>query len=222
MKKIIIAFIFLVLLSPIKANSAILGLARVVDGDTIIIRGKHIRLLGIDAPEKGQICTLPNMQNYRCGEQSKYELQNLINGRIVRCNSRSKDQYNRALGECYVNNINVNSYMVSSGWAFASRNSSRYVMDEQHAKMNRLGVWQGGFMKPSNWKKRNKLNRHRNNNGSLNFENYSGQDTLNQNYYEQNIQNQGGYNQGSYNQGYQNQNEINANAIGQILQLLLK
>ena len=32
------------------------GKAKIIDGDTIKINGNNIRLLGIDAPEKNQIC----------------------------------------------------------------------------------------------------------------------------------------------------------------------
>ena len=38
------------------AEKTILGNAKVIDGDTIKINDKKIRLFGIDAPEKKQIC----------------------------------------------------------------------------------------------------------------------------------------------------------------------
>jgi len=33
------------------------GYPRIVDGDTVVVNGKNIRLQGIDAPETRQTCT---------------------------------------------------------------------------------------------------------------------------------------------------------------------
>ena len=52
-------FSILILLSlpnlSVSAEKIIMGKAQVIDGDTIKINGKKIRLFGIDAPEKNQI-----------------------------------------------------------------------------------------------------------------------------------------------------------------------
>lgn len=44
--------------NPSDTQPRIVGEARVVDGDTIVVAGLHIRLEGIDAPESGQTCSL--------------------------------------------------------------------------------------------------------------------------------------------------------------------
>ena len=53
-------FSILILLSlpnlSFSAEKIIIGKAQVIDGDTIKINGKKIRLFGIDAPEMKQIC----------------------------------------------------------------------------------------------------------------------------------------------------------------------
>src|SRR3954453_8833511 len=38
------------------STTSLWGLPRVVDGDTIVLDGRHVRLDGIDAPESDQIC----------------------------------------------------------------------------------------------------------------------------------------------------------------------
>ena len=54
------------------------------------------------------------------------------------------------------NDINLNSTMVSEGWAIAYRYYSKdYVNEEKTAKINRLGIWQGEFTEPYIWRKKN-------------------------------------------------------------------
>ncbi|MEE8445227.1 MAG: hypothetical protein V3S44_07735 [Alphaproteobacteria bacterium] len=48
----------LVILAPTLALADTTGPARVIDGDTIVIAGERIRLHGIDAPERDQVCHL--------------------------------------------------------------------------------------------------------------------------------------------------------------------
>ncbi len=47
------------------------GIAKVIDGDTIVIKGKKIRLFGIDAPEMKQICFNELNNPYPCGREAK-------------------------------------------------------------------------------------------------------------------------------------------------------
>ncbi len=45
--------------------------------------------------------------------------------------------------------------MVRQGWAFAYRRySTDYVADEDYARKNRLGLWQGSFRWPWEWRRR--------------------------------------------------------------------
>ena len=61
MKSFAIAFALLISIhAPATAVEAegniIQGVASVIDGDTLEVRGSRIRLHGIDAPESGQVC----------------------------------------------------------------------------------------------------------------------------------------------------------------------
>ena len=64
MKKLsLILFSLVIILTTIslaKDDKTIFGEAKVIDGDTIKINGISVRLFGIDAPEKNQICLIEN------------------------------------------------------------------------------------------------------------------------------------------------------------------
>ena len=164
---IIISIIFFIL-TYIDVRSEninkITGFAKVVDGDTIKINSKKIRLYGIDAPEKKQKCkktylTISFMsftKDYMCGELSTQKLIKKINKQKLNCNILDVDRYKRLIGECFKRNINLNSWMVSNGYAVAYRKySKKYVSDEINAKNKKLGIWQGKFEMPWDYRRKN-------------------------------------------------------------------
>ncbi len=165
---IIISSIFFILTyNDVRSENInkISGFAKVVDGDTIKINSKKIRLYGIDAPEKKQKCkktylTISFMsftKDYMCGEISTQKLIKKINKQKLNCNILDVDRYKRLIGECFKRNINLNSWMVSNGYAVAYRKySKKYVSDEINAKNNKLGIWQGKFEMPWTYRKFNK------------------------------------------------------------------
>src|SRR5215218_3460822 len=57
---------FTVLLAVLADAAELQGLATVIDGDTLEIGGRHVRLFGIDAPETGQTCTRPDGRSSPC------------------------------------------------------------------------------------------------------------------------------------------------------------
>ena len=164
---IIISSIFFILTyNDVRSENInkISGFAKVVDGDTIKISSKKIRLYGIDAPEKKQKCkkiylTISFMsftRNYKCGEVSTQKLIKKINKQKLNCNILDVDRYKRLIGECFKRNINLNSWMVSNGYAVAYRKySKKYVSDEINAKNNKLGIWQGKFEMPWDYRRKN-------------------------------------------------------------------
>jgi len=164
---IIISSIFFILTyNDVRSENInkISGFAKVVDGDTIKINSKKIRLYGIDAPEKKQKCkkiylTISFMsftKDYMCGEVSTQKLIKKINKQKLNCNILDVDRYKRLIGECFKRNINLNSWMVSNGFAVAYRKySKKYVSDEINAKNKKLGIWQGKFEMPWDYRRKN-------------------------------------------------------------------
>ena len=114
--------------------------------------------------KKKQICKKPYLiisflnfrRNYKCGLIAKSQLKKLINNKVIKCISENKDRYNRYLSTCYLKKIDINSWLVKNGYAVVyKRYSKKYILEEQHAKKNKLGVWQGTFQNPEEWRKNN-------------------------------------------------------------------
>jgi len=129
---------------------------RVVDGDTIHLNGEKIRFTGIDTPELKQTCIKEEAID-PCGITAKEILIKKISNNKVLCISEGKDQYNRTLAECFVNDESLSSYLVRSGYAFAYRKySKKFVPDEDYAKLNKIGMWSMKFSYPWEYRKSNK------------------------------------------------------------------
>ena len=131
---------------------------KVIDGDTLIINDIRYRLYGIDAPEIKQKCNDSRGKDYFCGKKAKTFMHSMIVNKNVKCNKKDKDKYQRILAICFVGKKNLNKLMVRSGWALAYTFFSKdYVNDENYANRNNLGIWNGNFVKPWEWRRKKRL-----------------------------------------------------------------
>lgn len=143
MNKLILIIAFFLLL-PVTTNAKV----KVVDGDSLFLDNREIRLSGIDAPEYKQYCFDAHNQKYFCGIESKKALEKLIKD-DVSCQTITKDKYKRLVAVCYSGGENINKKMVENGWAIAyKRYTDEYNQAEKDAKKHKRGIWQGRFMKP--------------------------------------------------------------------------
>ena len=129
---------------------------KVVDGDSLEIGNRRIRLLEIDAPEYKQYCFDKNHEKYDCGKDSRRYLDNLLKqaGYKVHCKEYDKDRYNRELSECFIGNVNLNLEMIEAGWAVTYRTDNPlYIEAEKRAKVSKKGIWQGKFMRPEYYRR---------------------------------------------------------------------
>lgn len=135
-------------------KNEIRGPARVIDGDTMEVDGKRIRMFGIDAPESGQEC-IRNGKRWRCGASAGQVLTRWASGKEVACREMDRDKYGRVVGVCFMGKHDLNAAMVSSGWALAFRRySNEYVEEENWAKANGKGIWGSRFEPPWDWRRR--------------------------------------------------------------------
>ena len=136
------------ILSFFWCNLSLANNLKVIDGDTIVLNGEKIRFSGIDTPELKQTC-LQNNEVVDCGISAKILLIKKIGNSTPQCIREGKDIYKRTLAECFVNGESLSSFLVRSGYAFAYRKySTKFIKDEEFAKINKLGMWSMTFQYP--------------------------------------------------------------------------
>ena len=138
-------------LSAASPNFEFSGRAKVIDGDSLIIGSKKVRLFGIDAFEYSQTCG-----RYACGRVAARELTKLVQNVVIRCQMRDKDQYGRIVAQCHnAKGQDIAQEMVRMGLAVDYRSYSRaYIKDETMAKQQKRGAWRYPFQSPASYRQR--------------------------------------------------------------------
>jgi endonuclease YncB( thermonuclease family) len=157
-----IYWLFFILLFPQRGEAAnLVGVASVIDGDTLEIHGQRIRLHGVDAPESPQYCYLPGQKKWRCGQAAAMALDDFIGGKTVTCEQKGKDRYRRIVAVCSAAGQDINAWLVENGWALAyERYSKAYVEHQKRAKTAQAGIWKSRFQKPWEWRKQKRKKAH--------------------------------------------------------------
>jgi len=105
---------------------------RVIDGDTIVVNGSSIRLLGINSPEKGE-------ESY---EEAKVFLESLVLNQVVRIERFGVDKYYRELAYVFVDTLkgtsgkNINVELVRNGFA------NVYVLENKIYEKELRDAWE--------------------------------------------------------------------------------
>jgi endonuclease YncB( thermonuclease family) len=136
-----------------RRSDCLIGPAKVIDGDSIVVAGEMVRLHGIDAPELDQTFRWRGKQ-VACGMMALAALETLTAGVRLRCEGVERDCYGRLVAKCYSpNGVDIGRRLVSAGWALAYRRYSMdYVDAENEARKARRGMWRGAFIKPWDWR----------------------------------------------------------------------
>lgn len=154
----IIAVLALLLSAVPATANELVGVASVIDGDTLEIRGVRIRLHGIDAPESRQLCRRNSGEEWRCGQQAALAMSDRIGRLTVSCAVSDVDRYDRAIAVYAQGNEDLNRWLVSQGWAVAYRRYSRdYVEAEDLARRAGHNIWSGQFVMPWDWRRGQRL-----------------------------------------------------------------
>ena len=132
-------------------------LVHVIDGDSLTVQQDDapltIRLTGIDAVEYRQDC-VRGATRWSCGREARTALEKLAGRGPLYCEVAAKDHYDRTLAACrtapFPDGVDLGAEMARQGWAVAT--SDAYMVEEAEAQAKRLGIWQGDFVRPENWR----------------------------------------------------------------------
>lgn len=134
------------------AMQTLAGHYHVVDGDSLTLGGRRLRLIGIDAPELTQTCG-PHATSWRCGEAAKTGLQDLVDRGAVTCQGNRNDKYGRLLVACTAAGLDINREMVRRGLAVSF---GAYEHEEAQARVAHRGLWAAEFIRPVDWRRQHR------------------------------------------------------------------
>jgi endonuclease YncB( thermonuclease family) len=114
----------------------------VVDGDTLLVGDRVVRLDGIAAPTRGSTCHAASQADMDCGAAAAEALASLVRGSPVNCTIRGHDGQGRPVGNCRAGGTWLNEALVLDGWARAETADLR--QPEATARAARRGIWRMG------------------------------------------------------------------------------
>ncbi len=125
----------------------------VLDGETLRLGDRTLRLKGLDAPGRGEMCRSPAGQAMDCAAAAAAELSRLVRGRTLTCEVQGHDSFGRGLGRCEAAGADVNHAMIAAGFAVTGPGvRGSLVIAEQEARSAGRGLWSAGA--PENWRNR--------------------------------------------------------------------
>jgi endonuclease YncB( thermonuclease family) len=113
----------------------------VVDGGTLRMKNRVVRLLGVAPPERGETCKARDGSGFDCGVAATNALAALVRETPVACQLRGQDPMGRPLAVCEASGTELNRALVAGGWARADREEPRLKSEEAAARTQRRGLW---------------------------------------------------------------------------------
>jgi len=128
-------------------------LIQVIDGDTIEIGGRIVRLFGIQAPELGQRCLHDGVWAH-CGLDAAFELKKLVGvtpAQIICSPMASRGAIPAAI--CLAGKTDIAHALLFGGYVTTTAEAGPdYKEAEAEASQARLGLWHSQFVAPADWR----------------------------------------------------------------------
>jgi micrococcal nuclease len=116
------------------SNEEFVQVERVIDGDTVVVNGTSVRMLGINTPERGE----------KYYSEAKNYTSSLVLNKTIKIERRGKDLYDRDLAYLFYNNENLNVKLVEVGYAnyyFPEKKDGYYQLFTQAWERCILSNW---------------------------------------------------------------------------------
>ncbi|MDP4003759.1 thermonuclease family protein [Methylobacterium sp. NEAU K] len=136
--------------APARADEALRGTARVIDGGTLMVGPSRVSLFGIAAPDADQTCSDAQDRPYACGREAARALADHIGGAAITCEPRPRDAGGALVALCRIGDEDLAAWMVGRGLALPDRGAAPgYAAAADRAWGRRLGLWSGVFQDPA-------------------------------------------------------------------------
>jgi endonuclease YncB( thermonuclease family) len=112
----------------------------VVDGGTLRLRDRVVRLSGVEPPLRGQPCGA----GQDCGAAATNALAALVREVPVACQVNGSDAMGRPYAVCQASGRELNHAVIAAGWGHADQGQPALKRAEEAARAERRGVWASG------------------------------------------------------------------------------
>jgi endonuclease YncB( thermonuclease family) len=110
----------------------------VVDGETLRLRDKVVRLQGVTAPPRGDTCA-----GHDCGREAAEALSGLVRDHGVACRMNGTDRLGFPKGVCKAGGTDLGRQLVLAGFARAA--GPELAREERDARARGRGLWRLGL-----------------------------------------------------------------------------
>jgi endonuclease YncB( thermonuclease family) len=129
------------------------GTAEVIDADLLLLDGHRVFLLGVESVEEGQLCGIDN-QAWECWPAAVRMLQTIAGEGEMTCEVISGPNFlSEVIAICTVGGEDVGARLVRSGFGLPIPEETDAYRDEMEAAQSEhIGLWQGTFYTPAEWR----------------------------------------------------------------------
>ena len=140
---------------PLASLAAVAGEVRVLDGETLRLGARVLRLHAVQVPGRGQaVCRDAAGRTADCAAAAAEVLAGLVAGRDLTCRISGEDRHGRALGTCEAGGVELNASLVAAGWALADGGTaSGLAAIEAAARQGGRGFWSAAQPAPEAWRR---------------------------------------------------------------------
>ena len=132
--------VLLALVIATREEGTLKGMARVIDGSTVVMDGRRLRLEGIRPFPLDEMCRgATETGNWPCGREAAYALSRLIDQRGLECTVET-DTRGDTEAVCKRGDVDVALEMLRRGWARTDLGGAPAAAQSE-ARAARRGIW---------------------------------------------------------------------------------